>query len=396
MSTYSCCFPESGKLLENVKGSYALNLEQRGILCAPTGSDSTVRAMCPGVRYYPYTTPSSSTGVDQCSCVEWSRPPAGFTHEQGFATKSECMSACSKSNNVKPVSPNMPVDMIGGKCVASSNDLADYPSYLGGLKTCCAVAEAEGYDADAWGDGSLCNRLYPQEKVWLQVPWNDGVQELCRLENLNDVKASHPGIQECSVAYRNANPDNLPYCYISRKQLPNGPQVHQCWSAEGMGVSSEQCPGGQCGTMASCVPYPANSAGPGNTCTPSSGTIQNCNTPNTSLYTNYGENVGYVCDKGNISCVTEPIGSSVPLAPSLYALLNDPGSYNSHACSSNNLPSTCPSCPAPGGASGGQTGSRSLDTSCTCTGPFDSGCQKCPGTSCTLLGDGRTFGCTRM
>lgn len=349
MSTYSCCFPESGKLVEKLNQEYALNLEQRGILCAPTGSDDTVREMCPGPRYYPYVTSDGSTGTDQCSCVQWARPPVGLTHEHGYSTKSSCMSACTKSHSVAPVSPTMPVDMIGGKCVASSSDLADYPSYLGGLQTCCAVAKAEGYDADVWGDGSLCNRLYPQEKVWLQVPWNEGVQELCRIENLSDVKKEHPGIQECDVAYKNANPENLPYCYVRQRQLPNGPQVHQCWSVDGMGVSSDQCPGGQCGTMASCVPYPAYSTGPGKTCSPTSGTNGTCNAPNTMSYTKYGQNVGYVCNNGNIDCVVEPIGSSAQLAPSVYALMNEPKSYNSYACSGDNYPSVCPSCPAPGG-----------------------------------------------
>ncbi len=356
--SHTCCLPESGGLKRGLNAEDALNLEARGILCASAADPAglaTVHAQCPGPLYYP--TYDEMNG--KCKCSLWDKPlPLAGMEGMGSPTENECLLKCRDGHMHHKVTPHMPVDMIGGKCMPASSDLADYPSYLGGLETCCLVGDfVEGYDADVWGPGSLCNKLFPQEKVWLQVPWDQGVQRLCKKVPKREVQERYPGIQECKTAYDGLTQEKIvagvpiPYCYVTEQDLPHGPHIRQCWSGiQGIGEQSPQCGGGaECGYMPSCVAYPPGSPTWDSTGGPTGKTCQiaqkgkNCEVGTTmeKEYWKNNQKVGYFCDAdtGNVACCTVPLNSNVKgLSPDTASL----------TCPSARLLSQCPACPPPG------------------------------------------------
>jgi len=350
--TYTCCLPETG-LVKNLTQADAADMERKGILCARDGNPgelATVHAQCPGRMYYPYTTLDASTGLEKCHCTAWDRPPVGL-EAMGSPTEGECMRKCENTHAHIKISPTMPVDMVGGKCVAPSSDSPDYPSYLGGLETCCLVGDAEGYDADVWGQGSLCNRLFPEEKVWLQVPWNQGVQRLCKKERKSRVEAAHPGIKECSAAYAEWRDtpmtEPLPYCYVTEAEMGHhGPDVRQCWpGAEGVGQASPDCGGGsECGFMASCVPYPVMPGrGPQQTCHLAHGGKECRIGPDmmNEYFNKHNEQVGYYCGAdGSVACCVRPANTT--------AASHLSSDTNSLECPAARTLDSCPVCPPPG------------------------------------------------
>lgn len=358
MSTYTCCLPESGSLVKSLNASQALDMEARGVLCASDSNPQdlqTIHAQCPGPLYYPSTTLDPSTGLPSCQCTRWDKPlPMAGMEGMGSPSEGECMAKCKASHAHLRVSPHMPVDMVGGKCVAASSDLADYPSYMGGLETCCLVGDfAEGYDADVWGPGSLCNRLFPQEKVWLQVPWSEGVQRLCKQVPKREVEEHYPGIQNCKTAYAALKVgDPVPPCYLTEAEVPHGPQVRQCWTGvRGIGEMSPSCgAGSECGYMPSCVAYPpwdpvwdGGAGGPTATTCHIARPSVSCD-KNVEPYLAKNQQVGYQCADGVVSCCVQSAESDNVIYPTL----QDVAKYQN--CPAALDLESCPTCPSPGSA----------------------------------------------
>jgi len=358
--SHTCCLPESGTQ-KPVNAEDALDLESRGVLCAVSNDAmgmQTINAQCPGPLYYPTTTFDES-GLPQCHCSLWDKPlPMMDMEGKGHPTEQECLAKCEQDHMHMKIQPHMPVDMIGGKCVPASSDAADYPSYLGGLETCCLVGDfVEGYDADVWGPGSLCNRLFPQEKVWLQVPWYDGVQRLCKQVPKRDVEERYPGIKECKEAYKGlVDGDAIPPCYVNDKDLPHGrPEVRQCWTGiEGVGEQSPACPPGmECGFMPSCVAYPAITpvlANGGQFSGLGGPTSNTCHISHPGKfcrqdivpYLKQGKQVGYQCGPdGQVTCCVQDMTSGNIIYPTVEDVayhMNCPGAIDL---------TSCPTCPPP-------------------------------------------------
>jgi hypothetical protein len=148
---------------------------------------------------------------------------------------------------------------------------------------------------------------------------------------------------------RKANEKNFPH---SRHH--GRPHVRQCYTGiQGVGEKSPSCDVGECGSIPSCVPYPAGkpawdtAGGPtAQTCSISHpGT--SCTLPAPEPYLDQGKRVGYQCSNGVVSCCVD---SFTDPRIEIYSTLEDVARHQN--CPAAIAQTSCPTCPPPSAAPG--------------------------------------------